>query len=75
MVSLADQRRRAEYLEDTHAVSERRACRVVGVARSTKRRPSGRIEEVTLLSEIPKLLGFRNLHTAVLISPAIERLL
>ena len=49
MVSLADRRRGAEYLEGTHTVSERRACQVVGVARSTKRRPSGRIGEVTLL--------------------------
>ena len=30
MVSLADRRRGAEYLEGTFAVSERRACQVVG---------------------------------------------
>ena len=38
MVSLADRRRGAEYLEGTYAVSERRACQAVDVARSTKRR-------------------------------------
>ncbi len=39
MVSLADRRRAVEYLERKHQVSERRACEVVAVARSTKRRP------------------------------------
>ena len=52
MVSLAERRRGAEYLEQTHAVSERRACQVVAIARSTKRRPSGRIEEAKLVSRI-----------------------
>ncbi len=55
MVSLADRRRGAEYLEGAHAVSERRVCQVVGIARSTKRRLSGRIEEIALLSEIHAL--------------------
>lgn len=55
MVSLADRRRRAEYLEEAFAVSERRACRVVGIARSTKRRPSGRIEEAALVRKIHNL--------------------
>jgi len=55
MVSLADRRRGAEYLERAHAVSERRVCQVVGIARSTKRRPSGRIEEIALLAEIHSL--------------------
>ncbi len=55
MVSLADRRRGAEYLEGAHAVSERRACQVVEIARSTKRRPSGRIEEVALVTEIHSL--------------------
>ncbi len=68
MVSLADRRRGAEHLEGAFAVSERRACQVVGVARSTKRRPSGRIEEVTLLSEIHSLseryprFGYRKIY-------------
>jgi transposase InsO family protein len=55
MVSLADRRRGAEYLEGEHAVSERRACQVVEIARSTKRRPSGRIEEAALVSKIHDL--------------------
>ncbi len=57
MVSLADRRRGAEHLEVAHAVSERRACRVTGIARSTKRRPSGRIEEVALVAQIHMLSG------------------
>ena len=55
MVSLADQRRAAEYLEGTFVVSERHACQVVDVRRSTKRRPSGRIEEAKLVREIHAL--------------------
>ncbi len=55
MVSLADRRRGAEYLEGAHAVSERRVCQVVGIARSTKRRLSGRIEEIELLAQIHAL--------------------
>jgi len=55
MVSLADRRRGAEYLEEQHAVSERRACQVVGIARSTKRRPSGCSAQTALVSEIHEL--------------------
>ncbi len=55
MVSLAERRRAAEYLEGAFAVSERCACRVVEVARSTKRRPSGRIEEAPLVAKIHEL--------------------
>ncbi len=55
MVSLAERRRGAEHLENTYAVSERRACQVIGVARSTKRRPSGRIEEVRLVTRVHEL--------------------
>jgi putative transposase len=55
MVSLADRRRGAEYLEGAHALSERRACKIVGVPRSTKRRPPGRVEEVRLLERIHAL--------------------
>jgi putative transposase len=54
-VSLADRRRGAEHLERTLAVSERRACQVVEIARSTKRRPSGRTEENLLVMEIHAL--------------------
>ena len=55
MVSLADRRRGAKHLEAALAVSERRACRVVGIARSTKRRPSGRTEEIELVAAIHRL--------------------
>ena len=55
MVSLADRRCGAEYLEGAHGVSERRVCQVVGIARSTKRHLSGRIEEFALLAEIHAL--------------------
>ena len=55
MVSLAERRRGAEHLEGAHAVSERRACQVVGIARSTKRRPSGRIEEAALVARVHAL--------------------
>ncbi len=55
MVSLADRRRGAEHLERTLAVSERRACQVVEIARSTKRRPSGRVEQNKLVMKIHEL--------------------
>ena len=55
MVSLADRRRGAKHLEGAFAVSERRACQVVEIARSTKRRPSGRIEEAALVARIHEL--------------------
>ncbi|MCP4903273.1 MAG: IS3 family transposase [bacterium] len=55
MVSLAEQRRGAEHLEAEHDVSERRACQVIGIARSTKRRPSGRIEEAKLVRRVHEL--------------------
>ena len=71
MVSLADRRRAAEHLEDAFAVSERRACRVVEVARSTKRRPSGRIEDLVLVAKIHELseryprFGYRKVYDQI----------
>lgn len=71
MVSLADQRRGAEHLEAQHGVSERRACQVVGIARSTKRRPSGRIEEARLVRRVHELteryprFGYRKIHAVL----------
>ena len=68
MVSLADRRRGAEHLEDAFAVSERRACRVVEIARSTKRRPSGRTEDIALVAKIHELseryprFGYQKIH-------------
>jgi hypothetical protein len=49
MVSLAEKRRGAEHLEREHGASERRACQVIEIARSSKRRPSGCIEEAKLI--------------------------
>jgi putative transposase len=69
MVSLAERRRGAEHLEAVHGVSERRACQVVGIARSTKRRPSGRIEEAKLVRRVHELTerypryGYRKIHS------------
>jgi transposase InsO family protein len=68
MVSLAERRRGAEHLEAEHGVSERRACQVIGIARSTKRRPSGRIEEAKLVRRVHELtaryprFGYRKIH-------------
>ena len=55
MVSLAERRRGAEYLEGTHGVSERRACQAVSISRSSKRRPSGHLKRVPLLGEVHRL--------------------
>jgi len=69
MVSLAEQRRGAEHLEAKHGVSERRACQVIGIARSSKRRPSGRIEEARLVRRVHELtqryprFGYRKIFT------------
>lgn len=69
MVSLAERRRGAEHLEAEHGVSERRACQVIGLARSTKRRPSGRVEEAKLVRRVHELTerypryGYRKIHT------------
>jgi transposase InsO family protein len=68
MVSLAERRRAAEHLETGHGLSERRACQVVGIPRSSKRRPSGRIEEAVLVRRIHDLseryprFGYRKIH-------------
>ena len=48
MVSLAEKRRAAAYLQRTYEASERRACAVLALARSTKRRPSGDRDRVLL---------------------------
>ena len=68
MVSLAERRRAASHLEAEHGVSERRACQVVGIPRSTKRRPSGRIEEAKLVRRVHELsdryprFGYRKIY-------------
>ena len=69
MVSLAERRRGAEHLEAEHGVSERRACQVIGLARSTKRRPSGHLEEAKRIRRVHELterylrFGYRKIHS------------
>ena len=71
MVSLAERRRGAEHLEAEHGVSERRACQVIGIWRSSKRRPSGRIEEARLVRRVHELtdryprFGYRKIHAVL----------
>jgi putative transposase len=71
MVSLTERRRGAEHLESKLGVSERRACKVIGIARSTKRRPSGRIEEANLVRRVHELteryprFGYRKIHAVL----------
>jgi transposase InsO family protein len=71
MVSLAERRCAAEHLETEHGVSERRACQVIEIARSTKRRPSGRIEEAKLVRRVHELthryprFGYRKIHAVL----------
>ena len=59
MVSLAEQRRGAEHLETEHDVSERRACQVIGICRSSKRRPSGRVEKASFAVFMSLASGIR----------------
>jgi len=55
MVSLAAKRHAASYLRDEYPVSERRACRVLDLPRSTKRRAPGSLEETALVKRIHEL--------------------
>jgi transposase InsO family protein len=55
VVSLAAKRAAATFLEQAHAVSERRACRVLSVHRSTKRRQPGQEKKVALVARIHAL--------------------
>jgi putative transposase len=71
MVSLAERRRGAEHLEAEHGVSERRACQVIGLWRSSKRRPSGGIEDEKLIRRVHELteqyprFGYRKIHAVL----------
>ena len=70
-MSLAERRRAAEHLEQAYNVSERRACQVAQIARTTKRRPSGRIEEARLVRRVHELseqyprFGYRKIHAVL----------
>jgi putative transposase len=55
VVSLAAKRRAAPYLEQTHDVRERRACRVLVLHRSTKRRQPGTGERSALVARLHAL--------------------
>lgn len=55
MVSLAEKRHAAGYLQKTYEVSERRACRVLQFARSSRRRQPGREQEAALVQRIHEL--------------------
>ena len=68
MVSLADRKRVATYLEGSYGVSERRACQVVSLHRSTKRRQPGGIKRIELVKRIHELseryprFGYRKIY-------------
>ena len=68
MVSLAAKRHAAEYLERTHHVSERRACKVLSLHRSTQRRRPGPQGQLELVSRIHALsqhyprMGYRKIY-------------
>jgi hypothetical protein len=68
VVSLAERRRVANYLQDTYGVSERRTCKVVSINRSTKRRQSGNEKKAELVKRIHELsdkhdrYGYRKIY-------------
>jgi len=68
VVGLAAKRTAAEYLERTFAVSERRACQVISLSRSSKRRCPGAQKEAELVKRICELsekyprFGYRKIH-------------
>jgi putative transposase len=57
MVSLVAKRHAASYLQGEYRVSERRACRVLDLPRSTKRRTPGSLEQTALVTRIHELSG------------------
>jgi putative transposase len=69
VVSLAAKRRAAASLEQTYGVSERRACRVLSLHRSRKRRRPGQPEREALVARIHVLseryprFGYRKIFT------------
>lgn len=54
-MSLVAKRHAASYLQGEYRVSERRACRVLDLPRSTKRRTPGNLEQTALVARIHKL--------------------
>ncbi len=68
VVSLAERRRVANYLQEEYGVSERHTCKVVSINRSTKRRQSGNEKKAALVKHIHKLsykhdrYGYRKIY-------------
>ncbi len=68
MVSLVEKRQAVQYLEEQYPVSERRACHVISLSRSTKRREPGTPFNVALVSRVHELSeryprsGYRKIH-------------
>jgi putative transposase len=69
VVSLAAKRHAARYLEESYGVSERRACGVLALPRSSKRRQPGHTEQVVVVARIHTLstryprFGYRKGYT------------
>jgi putative transposase len=68
VVSLAERRRVANYLQEAYGISERRTCKVVSISRSTKRRQSGNQKKADLVKRIHELsdkhdrYGYRKIY-------------
>ena len=67
MVGPRQKRRVAEYLEDKYKISERRACKIMNLSRSTKRRSykrddTGLIDSLHQLSYKYPHFGYRKIH-------------
>jgi putative transposase len=68
VVSLAEKRWVANYLQESYGVSERHTCKVVSINRSTKRRQSGNEKNADLVKRIHELsykhdrYGYRKIY-------------
>jgi len=69
VVSLAERRTMSDYLIGEYGVSERRACAVIALARSTRRSRPSQAKQIELTAEIVRLsyqyerFGYRKIHT------------
>lgn len=72
MVSLAEKRKVVTYLKESYSVSERRACLVANIARSSYRYPPSSAQQADLVKRISELsyqysrFGYRKIHTLLL---------
>jgi len=55
MVSLAERRRMSDYLGEAYDISERRACRVIAIARSTHRSRPCQATQIELTAGVVRL--------------------